>query len=380
MIQEYWLNPFLYRDVYVWTVVILSVVLIFKYLSATDRAIFYGSSLSVRYTKFLTIALILFLGTRPISGFAFGDMGTYFRGFIMETANPSPFGIDLSKEFGWSFLEDLVHYSLPTLNIRNQFLVFSFIVALGYFGLMAISCIRLDRKHSYMLFMFLLMQFTCYAYCVNGMRNGLGLSINMLALTFLKPGIKNIIFAALLSIFAYSIHHSCALPALCMFIAYFIVKGPKAALGIWLFSILLSLTVGPQLENFLMSFGFDDRLESYIQAQNDTAVMQHYFSKTGFRWDFLAYSIVPIIVGWISLTNDKFRDKKYILLYNTYVLANALWIIVIRAAYSNRFAQLSWFLYGLVLAYPLLNIKAFNNQGAVISIVILVQLGFLILF
>lgn len=378
--QEYWLNPLLYRDIYIGVVVLLATGLIIKYLNATDRAIFSGSSFAVRNTKILAVAVILFLGTRPISGWAFGDMGTYFRGFILETANPSPFGIDFSFEFGWTFLEDLVHYSLRSLNIRNQFLVFSFIVALGYFGLMAISCIRLDRKHAYMLFMFLLMQFTCYAYCVNGMRNGLGLSINMLALTSLKPGIKNIIFAALLSIFAYSIHHSCALPALCMFMAYFIVKSPKTALGIWFFSILLRLTIGPQLENFFMSFGFDDRLETYIHAQNDTAAMQHFFSKTGFRWDFLAYSIVPIIVGWISIRNDRFKDRKYILLYNTYVLANAFWIIVIRAAYSNRFAQLSWFLYGLVLAYPLLNIKAFNNQGAVISAVILVQLGFLILF
>lgn len=377
--QETLLNPFLYHDIYVWAVVFLSAVMIFKYLNASDQAVFSGSSASVRNTWILTAVVIAFLGTRPISK-AFGDMGIYFRSFVMDSQSPLSFNFDFSSEFGWSFIEDSVRFLFPSLKINDQFEVFSFIVSLGYFGFMALACIRIDRKHSYMMLLFLLMNFTCYAYCVNGMRNGLGLSIIMLAFTFLKSRIKSLVIAVGLSYMAYSIHHSCALPALCMFVAYFLIKSPKAALGFWLISILLSLTIGSQVEHFLMSFGFDDRLEAYIMGQYDIVQMQSFFSKTGFRWDFLAYSILPIVVGWISLQNDKFKDRKYILLYNTYVLANAFWIMVIRSANSNRFAQLSWFIYGLVLAYPLLNIKAFNNQGAVISAVILVQLGFLIIF
>lgn len=377
MIQEYWLDPYLYQNVYIWGVVLLSMVLIFKYLNATDRAIQSGTAHSVQYTFVCAVAVIIFLGLRPLS-WAFGDMNTYYWTFILNAKNPSSF--IFSGEFGWIFLMDCVRSLTPSLSIENQFRVFSFIVALGYFGFMALACLRYDKRHAYVLFMFLLMNFTCYGFCVNGMRNGLGLAIIMYALTFLKPGVKNIVIAFLLSVFAFSIHHSCALPAVCMFAAYFVVKSPKVAIGFWLFSILLSLTIGPQLENILMSLGFDNRLEAYIMAQHGDPQIVNPYYKTGFRWDFLAYSILPIIVGWISLQNNNFKARKYILLYNTYVLANAFWIIVIRASYSNRFAQLSWFLYGLVLAYPLLNIKAFNNQGAIISAVILVQLGFLILF
>lgn len=377
MIQEYWLDPYLYQNVYIWAVVFLSTVLIFKYLNATDRAIRSGTPHSVQYTFVWAVTFIIFLGSRPLS-WAFGDMNTYYGSFILNAQNPSLF--ILSGEYGWTFLMDCVRFLTPSLNIEHQFRVFSFIVALGYFGFMALACLRYDKRHAYVLFMFLLMNFTCYAYCVNGMRNGLSLAIIMYALTFLKPGVKNIVIAFLLSVFAFSLHHSCALPAVCMFAAYFVVKSPKVAIGFWLFSILLSLTFGPQVENILMSLGFDNRLETYLMAQHGDPQIVNPYYKTGFRWDFLAYSIVPIILGWISIQNDRFKDRKYILLYNTYVLANAFWIIVIRAAYSNRFAQLSWFLYGLVLAYPLLNIKAFNNQGAVISAVILVQLGFLILF
>lgn len=50
--------------------------------------------------------------------------------------------------------------------------------------------------------------------------------------------------------------------------------------------------------------------------------------------------------------------------------------MVIRAASSNRFAYLSWFLYGIVLAYPLLNFKIFNQQGLVIAALLLSQIIF----
>ena len=39
------------------------------------------------------------------------------------------------------------------------------------------------------------------------------------------------------------------------------------------------------------------------------------------------------------------------------------WIIVINASFSNRFAYLSWFLYPIVLSYPLLRMSIWKNQG-----------------
>jgi hypothetical protein len=37
---------------------------------------------------------------------------------------------------------------------------------------------------------------------------------------------------------------------------------------------------------------------------------------------------------------------------NTYLLANSLWILLIEANFSNRFAYLSWFMMPWVLLYP----------------------------
>ena len=45
-------------------------------------------------------------------------------------------------------------------------------------------------------------------------------------------------------------------------------------------------------------------------------------------------------------------DAFYARLVNTYLLANAVWILVIHSDQSNRFAYLSWFMMPWVLLYP----------------------------
>ena len=45
-------------------------------------------------------------------------------------------------------------------------------------------------------------------------------------------------------------------------------------------------------------------------------------------------------------------DPFYARLVNTYLLANAVWVLAIHASFSNRFAYLSWFMMPWVLLYP----------------------------
>ena len=70
------------------------------------------------------------------------------------------------------------------------------------------------------------------------------------------------------------------------------------------------------------------------------------------------------------------EDKTYNLIFNTYVIANSFWVLVIRAEFTNRFAYLSWFLLGLVIVYPYLKAKFFHNQGVVLGKVIAVYFAF----
>ena len=77
------------------------------------------------------------------------------------------------------------------------------------------------------------------------------------------------------------------------------------------------------------------------------------------------YSAIPIILGYYITIKRKIENKKYSILLSTYLLANAFWIMVIRAQFSDRFAYLSWFLYPVVLSYPLLKMDIWGRKQGV---------------
>jgi hypothetical protein len=127
-------------------------------------------------------------------------------------------------------------------------------------------------------------------------------------------------------------------------------------------------------ENFFSGLGLtnDERFSEYL---NDTEYIDS-FSSTGFRWDFLLYSMVPIVLGIYVVLRRKEKDQMYLLLLHTYIITNAFWILVIRSSFSNRFAYLSWFLYPIVLIYPALKFNLWNKQYSKIGIIVLLHFMF----
>ena len=97
---------------------------------------------------------------------------------------------------------------------------------------------------------------------------------------------------------------------------------------------------------------------------------------SGFRVDFIIYSIMPIIMAWYVTIKRNFKDLPYHTIATTYILANAFWIMVIRSEQSNRFAYLSWFLYPIVIAYPLLRMNIWENQDRKLALILLAYAGF----
>ena len=121
-----------------------------------------------------------------------------------------------------------------------------------------------------------------------------------------------------------------------------------------------------------MSLGFGDDRTSYL---TDTRFADQ-FSAVGFRWDFLAYSATAVFAGYYFIIVKKFEDKIYIQLFNIYVTANAFWVLLIRASFSNRFAYLSWFLMALVIFYPFFKAAFFKDQPKVLARTIIGYFGF----
>lgn len=308
--------------------------------------------------KILSFIIILFIGLRPISA-VFSDMQGYAA--MYENLNMIE-----SKESGLWLLAELCKDL--GFNANLWFLV----VCAAYYGFTLQSTKLLSPNNWDYLFITFLMAFSTFAYATNGIRNGLGLASLTLgiAIYLTKKG-KDRYWSILFFLYAFMTHKSCILPLVCFFAAYYLVNFKKA-FYFWLFSILVSLTVDNAVSNIFFGLGFDDRLEGYL-----TDVNYEGFSHAGFRWDFLLYSVMPIWLGYYVVIKKGIRDRIYEVLISTYVLANAFWVMVIRAQFSDRFAYLSWFMYAIVVAYPLFSIDIWGDrQGNIARKILYIHLLF----
>lgn len=294
------------------------------------------------------------MGNRPVSGAYFIDMGNYARSFnYIQNGGV----VIINKDY---IFNNFMVACTKIMNVRWFF----FLCALIY----TVPCYLFSKKYagSYWYFMFFMFigSFSFWAYGTNGIRNGLGTSMFILALCFYN---KKIIMYALMAL-SFGIHSSSIIP-IAAFLTSGVYKNPKSYLYIWLAAIPLSLIGGSFWEGFFggLGFGDDTRAEDYLTKGN---MNNDQFAYTGFRWDFLFYSSFAVFAGWYYIFKKKVTDQFYVHLWGTYIIANAFWILVIRANFSNRFAYLSWFLMAPVIAYPLLRYKLFSNQYRVVGVVI----------
>ncbi len=247
------------------------------------------------------------------------------------------------------------------------------LVDIGYFGLTLWACRKLTPNNVLVSFLFCLGAFSYFTYGTNGIRNGLACSVILLMLSFITGNKREKIIAAALAFVAFNIHRSTALPILMSVLTLLSVRNFKTAYCFWILSIFISLVAGNAVTSIFAGLGFDDRMHSYLT----TAPKAEEFSHTGFRWDFLIYSMMPIVLGYYVIAKRGIRDRNYELLLNTYTLCNAFWVMIIRANFSNRFAYLSWFMYPIVLAYPLLKLDIWGErQGKYLKNIMLAHIGF----
>ena len=200
--------------------------------------------------------------------------------------------------------------------------------------------------------------FTFWAYGVNGIRNGMGASLFILAMTY----VENLPVAAVLSLLAVGCHQSIWMMIGAAVLAYF-VKNSYYYLAGWLLCVIVSYFVGDTIQAYIAGMGmFEDntRFTDYLDVSNiDTNEIQ---MEIGFRWDFLIYSAVPVALGWYFIFKRNFQDEYYHWIYNVYLITNAIWVLVIRASYSNRLAQISWFIMPIVLIYPFMKKRFWENH------------------
>ncbi len=239
----------------------------------------------------------------------------------------------------------------------------SFMNYIGWFILTAlIYCynhycfaVKLSREYVYLIVLMLFSSFVFYGYGTNTIRAGFAASFLLLALSYYRDKVLLFLFVLV----AIACHKSMLIPAIAIVLSMYFNK-TLLFLFLWFLSILLSAFLGTYFEEMFSSFTFDLRVSYFDIDPNET----HY--EVGFRIDFLLYSFVPILFGFYYLFVKRFKDEMYSLLFNTYVLSNSFWILVIRANFSDRFAYLSWFIYPVLLIYPLLQKRIVEGQRLLI--------------
>ncbi|MBO6169279.1 MAG: EpsG family protein [Bacteroidales bacterium] len=308
----------------------------------------------------MCLGLSFWIGLRPISG-AFGDTVNYALEYA--TMDPRHISMDWHSEWIWQLLMNGCKAAGLSIN------VFFLIVAAGYVLSAAWAVYRFMPGDTMLGVVFLLTSLMFFPFAVNGLRNGLACHLVLLGASFLLD--SKWLPGALICLVAFGIHRSTMLPIAALIVALFVMRNVKVSIIFWGASILVSLIAGGAISGIFAGLGFDDRMTQYV-AIGDMSE----FSRSGFRWDFLLYSAMPVVMAWYVCIKQQASDNWYDVLCTVYCLCNAFWIMVIRSAFSNRFAYLSWFLYPIVIAYPLVNLEIQQDQDRFTGLVLLAYAGF----
>ena len=384
----------LFPQIYYWGVFIACLFLYFNY-SGSDNCNKLLQKNSMAPALVFSVLLIVFIGMRPLS-YMFGDSANYAHGYAFDPIN-AVFSVDLSKEWFWRFLRDTCRVMGGTVHF------WFFIIAVVYISFPLIVFRKLVGENAWMAMLFFLSAFSTYQFGVNGLRNGFACSMVILAFAIAANGnISKMLLGGVVIIFAMGSHKSVMLPLAAFLAATYVIKSPKWAIYFWIASIGVSLVAGGTMVNFFSGLGFDDRMAAYGNSMDQYADS---FSSTGFRWDFLAYSAMPVWLTWYvtkkaeterALYGDTVEEAEtnitgagriadahsmrvFNILATTYILANSFWVMVIKAAFSNRFAYLSWFLYPVVLAYAVIRLHIWPDQDRKAGLILLLHAGFTII-
>ncbi len=239
------------------------------------------------------------------------------------------------------------------------FTITAFLYVLGYF-VFARSFI--EKQYAPFLLITCFVSFGFSAYAINTLRGGLAISFLLIAISCYKKQAWFLVF----SLAAILCHKSMLLPFIAFYLTGF-YNTTRIYGYFWLLCLLISFLDISFISNYVQSIigDSDDRFIDYLSESS----LERY--ATGFRVDFVIYSAIPILLGRYYLFKLKLVDGFYLRIFNTYLFANAIWLLVIRMAFTDRMAYLSWFLIPFILLYPVLKYNLPINRKKWVFFIIL---------
>lgn len=348
----------LYQTVYLILVTIFSFAWLIKYSKRDGAAFKEAPNNQCGFSWLIVILLALFVGVRPISPI-FADMTSYIGRLERFGGMPFYFDFDVENLLWDNMLMFFASIELPPT------LYYIFIASIYFIGTF-VSCKRLFPRDYLAAFLVWAAAFSTFAYGTNGLKAGTAASIFLLALSYRE---KTIV-CLLLAMTSWGVHHSMFVPiaALCVTIIY---RKPKYYFYFWIFSVIIAAAHITVFQNFFAGFS-DEKGAEYLNPDENS----NHLHLTGFRPDFIVYSAMPIFVGWYAIKKMEITSLMYDTILCMYLLCNGIWMLCMYANFTNRIAYLSWFMYPVVLIYPLLNEQWFGNRYKAFAKIAWLHLGF----
>lgn len=294
----------------------------------------------------LLILLTLYCGTFPYND---GDRALYAIGFI--------YGYDNYSDLLWAVYTNALR---PFMNVDLFLLLTGFVYIFGFY----LYSRKIHPRHATIMMIGFLGFLFFKAYGVNTMRAGFASALLFYTLTWQDR--KKWIYWLLMFMVVHT-HFSFLLPVGALILSQYYPK-TKYFFVFWLLCIPMSYVAGTFFQQL-----FEPYLADYSDKATGYLIDEDEQYKSGFRWDFIFYSVIPVLMGYYYIYKKQIKDTFYNNIFNTYLIANSFWILVIRANFSDRMAYLSWIFIPVLLLYPPLKYKIWKNQNEKISYILLGQ-------
>lgn len=282
-------------------------------------------------TVLLLIICILFIGLRPVDN-AFADMVGYYHTYKKLYGVPFYLRLNGNNKIFDQILPLFASCKLPSESY------FTFVSTI-YFGGIFVACKKMFPNNLLVAFIACLTAFSTFSYGTNGIKAGAAASIFLVALAYNE----NIWVSIPLALISWGFHHSMSMVLVAYVISY-LFKETKWYFFFWIVATLIAIA---HISYFQILFAgwTNEKGAGYLLTGKNSFL-------TGFRPDFILYSVVPIAVGYWLIIKKEIKDYGYELCLRLYLLTNSVWMLCMYASFSNRIAYLSWFLYPIVLIYP----------------------------
>lgn len=340
----------LYQTIYLFFVTIFTLTCYIKYHSSSRL-----QNEKKIYAFIFAVTLVLYIGFRPIHAI-FSDTVGYADYFAYMSLFEFQFSYDVDN-LGFDNL--LSYMATAGYKITDFFLLIAAIYFIGRY----IALRKMFPNNTWTAYLVFLGAFITFASATNGIKAGAAASVFICAITYKDKKL----LATILLFSSWMLHHSMSVCIVAYLLTY-LYKNTKVYLIFWCFSLIIAILHITYFQEFLVNF-VDEQGQGYLLAESGWI--------TGMRYDFVLYSLFPILIGWYYVIKKGIDIPEYTFILNLYILLNGLWLLCMYASFTNRIAALSWMLYSIVIIYPFLSEKCnIPNKNKLCSIVMLSHLGF----